>query len=193
MAADSESELPVAFIVAPANENEKKHAYKLLDKTLRATKGRVKILVADSQYSSKGFRKSAAECGVESVIPYRANQRLNEKGLLRVDKHFRTRGPAWERGIYRRRASVEWMISRLKEHLGLDTHKVKGLRNIAVHVPPCIVAVLLVALAASRLKTDGESQIHSPNWVVKTKVFMEPAGLGLKPPSAFSPWKPAHC
>jgi transposase len=49
MAADSESELPVAFIAAPANENEKRHAYKLLDKTLRATKGRVKTLVADSQ------------------------------------------------------------------------------------------------------------------------------------------------
>jgi argonaute-like protein implicated in RNA metabolism and viral defense len=52
MAVDSESELPVAFIVASANENEKRHAYKLLDKTLRATKGRAKILVADSQAES---------------------------------------------------------------------------------------------------------------------------------------------
>ena len=52
MAADSESELPLAIIVAPANENEKRHAYKLLDKTLRATKGRVKTLVADSQAES---------------------------------------------------------------------------------------------------------------------------------------------
>lgn len=81
---DSESELPVAFIVAPANENEKRHAYKLLDKTLEATRGHVKKLVADSQYSSKRFRKKAADCGVKAVIPYPTNQRSKEKGLLRV-------------------------------------------------------------------------------------------------------------
>jgi transposase len=46
IAADSESELPVALTVAPANENEKKHAYKLLDKTLEATRGRVKKLAS---------------------------------------------------------------------------------------------------------------------------------------------------
>jgi hypothetical protein len=88
--------------------------------------------------------KSTADCGVEAVIPYPANQCSNEKGLLRVDEHFRTRGPAWERGIYRRRASVERMISRLKEHLALNTHKVRCLRNIAVHVLLCIIAMLLV-------------------------------------------------
>jgi hypothetical protein len=126
----------------------------------------VKTLVADSQYSSKRFRKRAADCGVEAVIPYPANQRPDEKGLLRVDEHFRTHGPARERRIYRRRASVERMISRLKEHLGLNVHRVRGLRNIAVHVPLCIIAMLLVALAASRLKTDGENQIYSPDWMV---------------------------
>ena len=63
ISADSESELPVAFIGAPANENEKKHAYKLLDKTLKATRGRIKKVVADSQYSSERFRKKAADCG----------------------------------------------------------------------------------------------------------------------------------
>jgi transposase len=152
IAADSESELPVAFIVAPANENEKRHAYKLLDKTLRATKGRVKTLVADSQYSSGRLREKLSAYGVEAVIPYPANQRPREKGLLRVDEHFRTHGPAQERRIYRRRASVERMISRLKEHLGLNTHKVRGLRNMAVYVLPCIVAMLLVALAALWLK-----------------------------------------
>ena len=86
--------MPIAFIVAPANENEKRHAYNLLDKTLEATKGRVRKVVADSQYSSKRFRKKAVDCGVESVIPYPANQRPREKGLLRVDKHFRTHAKA---------------------------------------------------------------------------------------------------
>jgi hypothetical protein len=54
--------------VAPANENEKKHAYKLLDKTLEATRGRVKKLVADSQYSSGRLREKISAHGVDAVI-----------------------------------------------------------------------------------------------------------------------------
>jgi len=152
IAADSESELPIAFIVAPANENEKKHAYKLLDKTLEATKGRVKKLVADSQYSSRRLREKSSAHGVEAVIPYPANQRPREKGLLRVDEHFRTHGPARERRIYRRRASIERMISRLKEQPGLNRHRVRGLTNLTVHVLMSIITMLLVAVAALRLK-----------------------------------------
>jgi len=151
IAADSESELPLAFIVAPANENEKKHAYKLLEKTLKLTRGRVKTLVADSQYSSRKLRKKISTHGVKAAIPYPAYQRPREKGLLRVDKHFRTHGPTRERRIYRRRVSIERMTSRLKEQLGLNRHRVRGLRNIATHVLMCIIAMLLVALAALRL------------------------------------------
>ena len=151
-AADSESDLPVAFIAAPANENEKRHAYNLLEKTLEATRGRVKRLVADSQYSSMRLREKIYAHGVEAVIPYPANQRPNEKGLLRVDEHFRTHGPAGERQIYKKRASIERMISRLREQLYLNRHKVRGIRNIAIHVLLCIITMLLVAAAALRLK-----------------------------------------
>lgn len=158
ISADSESELPVAFIGAPANENEKKHAYKLLDKTLKATRGRIKKVVADSQHSSERFRKKAADCGMEAVVPYPANQRPREKGLLRVDKRFRTHGPTRERRIYRQRASIERMISRLKEQLSLNKHRVKGLRNIAVHVLMCIITMLLVAVAALRLKRPEKAR-----------------------------------
>lgn len=152
IAADSGSELPVAFIAAPANENEKKHAYKLLEKTLKATEERVKTLVADSQYSSRKLREKISTHGVKAVIPYPAYQCPKEKGLLRVDKHFRTHGPTRERRIYRRRASIERLISRLKEQLGLNRHRVRGLRNIIVHVFLCIITMLLVAVAALRLK-----------------------------------------
>lgn len=162
---DSESELPVAFIVAPANENEKRHAYKLLDKTLEATRGRVKKLVADSQYSSKRFRKKAADCEVKAVIPYPTNQRSKQKGLLRVDKHFRTHGPACERRIYKQRASIERTNSRLKEQLSLNKHKVRGLRNIVIHVLLCIITMLLVAVAALRLnKPEKARSIAQLGW-----------------------------
>jgi len=158
IAADSESELPVAFIAAPANENEKKHAYNLLEKTLRATKGRVRTLIADSQYSSRKLRENISTHGVEAVIPYPAYQCPKKKELLRVDKHFRTHGPTRERRIYQRRASIERMISRLKEHLGLDRHRVKGLKNIATHILMCIITMLLVAVAALRLNRPEKAR-----------------------------------
>ena len=124
--ADSESELPLAFIVAPANENEKKHAYRLLDKTLEVTNGRVEKLTADSQYSSARFREEAASRSVEAVIPYPINQHPGMRGLLRVDKHFRTHGPTREKRIYRKRMSIERVNSRLKEQLGLNYPSARG-------------------------------------------------------------------
>jgi uncharacterized membrane protein YidH (DUF202 family) len=43
------------------------------------------------------------------------------------------------------------MNSRLKEHLGLNKHRVRSLRNITVHALLCIIAMLLTALAALKL------------------------------------------
>lgn len=165
IAADANSELPVAFTAAPANENEKKHAPGLLDKAVEATGSRVKRLVADSQYSSKRFRKKAADCGVEAVIPYPANQRRGED-VLRVDKHFRAHGPPRERKIYmQKRSSIERVNSRLKDLLGLDRHRVRGLRNITVHVALCIITMLLVAVAALRLNMPEKARsIASFGW-----------------------------
>jgi transposase len=158
VAADAESELPVAFILAPANENEKKHAYKLIEKAQKVTNGRVKTLVADSQYSSRRLREKISANGIEAVIPYPANQRPKEKGVLRLDKHFRTHGPARERRLYRRRVAVERLISRLREHLSLDMHKLRGLKNLTIHVLLCIIAMLLVALAAIHLKQPQKAR-----------------------------------
>jgi hypothetical protein len=44
------------------------------------------------------------------------------------------------------------MNSRLKEHLSLNRHRVRGLRNIAVHALLCVIAMLLTALVALTLK-----------------------------------------
>ena len=62
---NSASELPLAFRVAPANENEKKHASRLLEKAVKAVKGNVKAFVADSQHSSQRLRKNISSRGVE--------------------------------------------------------------------------------------------------------------------------------
>jgi IS5 family transposase len=56
LAVDACSELPLAVIAAPANENEKKHAPKLLDKA--ASDGKTKVLVADSSIQVQRSEKS---------------------------------------------------------------------------------------------------------------------------------------
>jgi len=148
---DAKSELPLAVIVASANDNEKKHAPALLDMSLKATNGRVKLLVADSQYSSGNLRDQASALGVRVVIPFPANQQRGQKGLLRVDKYFRTHGPIYEKRVYRLRSSVERVNSRLKEQLCLEKHRIRSLRRMTIHALICMIAMLLNAVAAFRL------------------------------------------
>lgn len=151
VAVDAKSELPLAVIVAPANDNEKKHAPALLKKALAATDGRMKILVADPQYSSKSFREKASNLGVRAVIPYAANQRRGQRGLLRVDRFFRIHGPSGEKRLYRSRSSIERVNSRLKEQLCLENHRARTLKRITIHALFCMIAMLLNAVAALRL------------------------------------------
>jgi transposase len=151
VAVDAKSELPIAIIVASANDNEKKHAPALLEKASKATEGRVKLLVADSQYSSRNLRDQASSQGVRAVIPFPTNQQRGQKGLLRVDKYFRTHGPIYEKRVYRLRSSIERVNSRLKDQLSLERHRVRGLGRITVHALLCMIAMLLTAVIALRL------------------------------------------
>ena len=64
VAVDAKSELPLTVVAAPANDNEKKHAPTLFEKALRSTHKRMKLLVADSQYSCQGQRTQASNSGV---------------------------------------------------------------------------------------------------------------------------------
>lgn len=59
----------------------------------------MKVLVANSQYSCESLREQASGSGVRVVIPYPAKQMRGQKGLLRVDRFFRTHGPAMKRGF----------------------------------------------------------------------------------------------
>ena len=69
-----------------------------------------------------------------------------------MDRRFRTYGPESEVRVYgRERSSIERVNSRLEELVCLNGHRVRGLRNVTVHVALCIIAMLLVAVAALRL------------------------------------------
>ena len=149
LAVDADSDMPLAAVVASANENEKKHTEELLLRASRVVDG-FGVVVADSQYSSRRVRDCILEFGAVSVIPYPSNHRRGES-VLRVDRFFRTSGSAVERRVYEvGRASVERVNSRL-EFVGLECLKLRGLRNVMVHVLFCIIVMLLVAVAAVRL------------------------------------------
>ena len=158
IAVDAKSELPLAVIAAPANDNEKKHAPELFGKALNATEQRMNTLVADSQFSSRKLREQLSIHGVKVVIPYPANQSKENKMLLRVDKYFRTHGPACERQTYNQRGAVERVNSRLKEQLCLERHRAGGLERITIHALLCIIAMLLNALAALRLNRPEKTR-----------------------------------
>jgi transposase len=158
IAVDANSELPLAVIVAPANDNEKKHAPELFKKALKVTRKRMKLMIADSQYSCSGQREQAAKAGVHVVIPYPVNQMRGKKGLLRVDRFFRTHGPKREKRLYRLRSSIERVNSRLKEQLCLKNHRVRSLVRVKIHSLLCLVAMLLNAVAAVRLKAVDKAR-----------------------------------
>lgn len=147
---DFERRLPLASVVASANQNEKKHALTLLGRTkriLRKAGAKLRSIVADSQYSSEKIRKAAGE----AVIPYPANQKRKIKGLLRVDKKFRTYGPEDQRRKYRKRPTVEAVFSFLKTQYSLATNKVRGLKNVAVYAFYSILSLVLTREAAENI------------------------------------------
>ena len=150
LAVDTKSELPLAAIVESANVNEKKLAAKLLRKTLRR-KREVRNVVADSQYSSEGLRSEIKRLGAEPVVPYPRNQRRGEKGVLRVDKKFRSHGPWRLKRLYRCRSAVERVAARLVEHFGLEQVRTRGRRNVLAHTFLCLIAMLIIAVSACLL------------------------------------------
>ena len=84
--------------------------------------------------------------------------------MLRVDRFFRVSGPAEERRIYGLgRASVERVNSRM-DLVGLSGLKLRGLRNVAVHVLLCVISMLLVAVATVRLGRPWKVRSLSSFW-----------------------------
>lgn len=147
---DSERRLPLASLVAPANQNEKKHSLTLLEKTkrvLRKAGAKLKSIIADSQYSSEKNRRAVDE----AVIPYPANQKRGITGILRVDKKFRTHGPEDQKRKYRKRPAVEAVFSFLKTQYSLAVNKVRELKNVAVYALYSILSLILTREAAENI------------------------------------------
>jgi transposase len=157
LAVDVKSELPIAMIVVSANENEKKHSINLFKKASEYVKPRK--LLADSQYSAANLRETALEIGATPIIPYPKNQLVGVKGILRVDRKFRSHGPANFKTAYKKRTAVERVFSRLKNLASLSQHSLRGLAKVTFHAQLCIIIMLLTAEAA--LNTNKPSKSRS--------------------------------
>jgi len=140
--------LPLATLLAPANENEKRHASMLVERTrvvLSRVGARLRCLIADSQYSS-GRVRSLVE---HAVIPYMSNQKRGD--VLRVDRLFRTHGPVELVGEYRKRPAVEASFAFMKTQFGLTVNRVRGLLNVGVYALLSVLCCVLNREAAENI------------------------------------------
>ena len=141
--------LPLASVLAPANENEKRHAPTLVERTglvLNRAGARLRCLIGDSQYSSERVR-SLVEC---AVIPYMGNQRCGDD-VLRVDRLFRTHGPEELVEEYRKRPAVEALFAYVKSQYGLNVNRVRGLVNVSVYALLSVLCLVLNRGAAENM------------------------------------------
>jgi transposase len=153
-------ELPLAFMVASCNMNEKLFAKPLLEK-LKGYGVNFKAVLADAQYNSSKVREEVKRFGAEPVIPYRRSSKV--KNGLKVDKDFVTRGVKRLVTLFRKRVSMERMFGRAKEWLLLDHLRVRGLEQAFIHSCLSFSAMLVVALTAVRQ--------HEPNLVRSIKHY----------------------
>jgi len=154
------SELPLAFVVAPCNMNEKLFAKPLLEK-LNGLGVNFKAVLADAQYNSAKVRETVEAYGAEPVIPYRRSSKV--KNGLKVGKDFITRGIKRLVNLFRKRVSIERMFGRAKEWLLLDHLRVRGLEQAFIHTCLSFSAMLTVALTAIRQ--------HNPNLIRSIKHY----------------------
>jgi len=139
------SEMPLAFVVAPCNENDKTFFGSLLER-VHSLGIRFRAVLADAQYSSSRIREAAEGYGAEPIIPVRKDSKLKE--ALRVGRDFVASGARRLVELFKRRWSVERLFSRAKEWLLLDGLRVRGLCEVTIHVALSLIAMLAVAFAA---------------------------------------------
>jgi hypothetical protein len=141
--------LPLATLLASANENEKRHAPSLVERTrevLDRAGVRLRSLIADSQYSSERVRALVER----AAIPYMSNQRCGDD-VLRVDRLFRTHGPEELVEEYRKRPAVEALFAYVKSQYGLNVNRVRGLVNVSVYALLSVLCCVLNREAAENM------------------------------------------
>jgi transposase len=148
----AESEMPLAFQVASCNMNDKTYFKPLLEQ-VHSLGVSFNAVLADAQYSSKKARDAVHRYEAEPIIPVRKDSRVKE--ALRVGRDFVVRGRRRLVELFKKRWSIERLFSRAKEWLLLDSLKLRGLKQVAIHTCLSFTAMLAVALTAIRQHKPG--------------------------------------
>jgi len=124
------SELPIAFIVAPAN----RHDSKFFDVLFNRVKSNFAIqymakFLADAAYHSTKILWTLRESDMIPVIA--SNGRRQFKSEVPKDKDY---GKRW---------AVERVFSRLKEMFGLARNRFVGIKKVTIHVFSCLIAYII--------------------------------------------------
>ncbi|MCJ7572911.1 transposase [Candidatus Bathyarchaeota archaeon] len=144
---DWNSEMPTAYLVRPANENEKRH-FKDVASKVKERFPNARWHVADNQYSSKRLRKYIEEeLKGRPVIPKRRDEKRGA-GDFYVDRSFRCRGNRRMCGLYGRRTASERVNSRAERLVGRNT--LRGVGRVGGYVGVALTLMLLVTAASYR-------------------------------------------
>ena len=139
--------MPTAYLVAPANENEKRHFEEAASKA-RERFPNARWHVADNQYSSKRLRRVIEEdLKGRPVIPKRRDEKRGA-GDFFVDKTFRCRGDEGMCRLYRRRTASERMNSRAERLIGRN--RLRGHVRVGGYVGVALTLMLIIAAASYR-------------------------------------------
>jgi hypothetical protein len=153
---DSKTMLPLSCLFASANDNEKKHSLTLLERAKRVLKNsgaHLRSLIADSQYSDSKIRAAVDK----AVIPYPANQKRGIRGILRVDRKFRSYGPEDQKQEYHKRPPIESVNGFLKTQCSMVVNKVRGLKQVATYALFSIFCLVLNREAAQNIKRKDKA------------------------------------
>jgi transposase len=132
------------------------HSLSILERTkliLKRSRAKLRSVIADSQYSDGKIREAVDE----TVIPYPANQKRDVKGLLRVDKKFKTYGPEDQKREYHKRPHIEAVYSFLKTQYSLAINKVIGIRNVASYALYSLLCLVLNREAAENINRPDKA------------------------------------
>ena len=131
IACDTESELPIAAVVLPANEHDSVGFFPLFKKLLAYFKCIWK-LIADCAYDSLEIRKALH--GIEALIARNGRGKFESENPKDRD--------------YRKRTAIERVNSRCKLELGLDNLKMRGLWAASFHAMEVLCSMLYAAVGS---------------------------------------------
>jgi len=151
-----EGDIPLAFIVQPISRNDKLFYKQLLTE---ASKVGVKfrVVAADRQYDSEELRRWTMETfNAETAIP--TYHKRGSRKSLRVDAKFKVSGPKNLVNAYHKRLCVERIFKKLKRQLSLETHHLRGLANVTIHVCLTLMCVLAAIIASYKTGKPGKAR-----------------------------------